>query len=83
MPPGSGVNRYRPPIGYTYGPVVLVHDNTSLRRMKLHASRVVKQLNATMSNTARVLQAWYRGERVRKRLRFLASKQAIISRHYR
>lgn len=83
MPSGTGVNRYRPPIVYLNGPVVPLHDNTTLRRIKLHASKMVKQLNATMINTARAIQSWYRGERIRKRIRYLGKQQAQIARVFR
>ena len=78
MPPGTLVSYYRPPIAYSYGPIYPMHDHTSLRIAKQRASRMVQQVNSAMNNMTRFLQAWYRGERVRKQLRHLTWHANIV-----
>ena len=79
----TGVNVYRPPVTYTLGPNFLLHDHTSLHRLKTRAAMMTRQMNATMNAMARFIQAWYRGERVRKRLRDLHFCASQLSRLYK
>lgn len=79
----TGVSELRPPVAYTSGPILLLHDNTSLYRLKRRAYDMATQINATMFAMARFIQKWYRGERVRKRLRHLHFCSSQLSRLYR
>jgi hypothetical protein len=79
----TGVAVHRPPVSYTTGPMMPLHDHTSLQRVKRRAYDMATQISATLFAMARFIQAWYRGERVRKRLRHLNHCASQLSRIYR